>query len=189
MPTREPTPVLGWKEQASLPRWGIRRLRVKLDTGARSSAVHVRDLTVVGHHVLDGRELPILRFAVMLGRDRDARRRIVTAPAVGFRRVRDTGARAERRPVVRTRVVCGPLDRMTDITVTDRTGMNFRMILGRSTLEGYLVDPGHGYRSTPAPPRRSAVESQRRTPPRAVVPPPRRPAGDHPTVPDRKRRR
>lgn len=146
-------PVLGWKEQVALPEWGIRRLRAKLDTGARSSALHVADLEVVGSHVLGDEELPVLRFAVVLGRGDRAPRREVTAPAVGFRTVRDTGARAEERPVVRTRVVCGPLDRHTDVTVTNRTGMNFRMILGRTALEGIcVVDPRHGYVVSPPPP-------------------------------------
>jgi hypothetical protein len=63
--------------------------------------------------------------------------------------VRDTGARAERRPVVRTRIVCGPVDTTAEITLTDRSGMIFRMLLGRLTLEGRcLVDPAHGYLTT-----------------------------------------
>ncbi|HEX2029632.1 MAG TPA: RimK/LysX family protein [Nitriliruptorales bacterium] len=147
-------PVLGWKEQASLPGWGISRLRVKLDTGARSSALHVSDLQVIGVHMRDGQRLPVLRFAVILGRGHRARRRVVTAGAIGFRTVRDTSAKGERRPVVRTRVVCGPLDRVAEVSITDRTGMNFRMILGRSALQGAcLVDPEHGYRVSAAPPR------------------------------------
>lgn len=149
-------PVLGWKEHVALPEWGIRRLRAKLDTGARSSALHVEELETVEHHVVDGRRLPVLRFTLLVG-SRDAPRRVtVTAPAVDLRRVRDTGARAEHRPVVRTRVCCGPMDREADITVTDRTGMNFRMLLGRLTLDrACLVDPTHGYRHTPRPRRRS----------------------------------
>jgi hypothetical protein len=150
-------PTLGWKEQAALPEWGIGRLRVKLDTGAKSSALHVRDLEVVGSHRVDGEDLPLLRFSVILGRGDDARRRVIDAPAVGFRNVRGTGTGRERRPVVRTRVVCGPLDRVTDVTVTDRTGLNFRMILGRSALAGAcVVDPDRGYVQTPPPKRRQS---------------------------------
>jgi hypothetical protein len=140
-------PVLGWKEQVTLPEWDL-ALRGKLDTGARSSALHVTELEERGDHVDEttGERLPVVRFDVVLGSRSAPVHHEVEAPIVGHRRVRDTGARAELRPVVRTRVVCGPVDTVADITLTDRSGMNFRMLLGRLTLEGHcLVDPAHGY--------------------------------------------
>jgi hypothetical protein len=139
-------PVLGWKEEADLPDWGVFGLRVKLDTGARTSAVHVRHMEVIGHHHCVGQKLPVLRLTIPLSRVHHGRRVLVEAPVMGYKNVRDTGAKAERRPVVRTRLVCGPLDREIDITVTDRSGMIFRMILGRQALAGQvLVDAGRGY--------------------------------------------
>lgn len=139
-------PVLGWKEEASLPDWGIRRLRVKLDTGAKTSAIHVSAMEVDGHHELDGRELPILALVIPLSRVRPDRVARVRAPVMGYKSVRDTGANAELRPVVRTHLVCGPVDREIEVTVTDRSGMIFRMILGRQALSGHaVVDPGQGY--------------------------------------------
>lgn len=150
-------PVLGWKEQVSLPDWGIRRLRAKLDTGARSSALHVDGYRAVGHHTDAGQRLPVLRFHVLVGPRAAPRRAEVTCPVLEFRVVRDSGADAEERPVVRTRLVIGPVDCITDVTITDRSGMNFRMLIGRSTVAGRcLVDPGRGYLQTPAPPRREA---------------------------------
>jgi hypothetical protein len=138
-------PVLGWKEHVELPDWGL-RLRGKLDTGARSSALHVTSLEEVGVHDAEGHLMPVVRFDVVLGRRDAPRHHEIEAPVVGHKVVRDTGARAERRPVVRTRVVCGPLDTHADITLTDRSGMIFRMLLGRLTLEGHcVVDPAHGY--------------------------------------------
>ncbi len=142
-------PVLGWKEHVELPEWGL-KLRGKLDTGARTSALHVAGYEVQevdgGGEDGDGSEDRIVRFEVVLGPKRAPRYRAIEAPLVGKKRVRDTGARAEDRPVVRTRILCGPLDTHADITLTDRTGMNFRMLLGRLTLEGRgLVDPAHGY--------------------------------------------
>lgn len=138
-------PVLGWKEEAALPDWGIARLRVKLDTGAKTSAIHVHHTEVVGEHTLDGHRLPVLRLVIPLSGTRPDRVAEVTAPVLGYKSVRDSGAKAERRPVVRTRLVCGPLDRDIDVTVTDRSGMIFRMILGRQALDGVLVDPERGY--------------------------------------------
>lgn len=142
-----PVPILGWKEHVVLPEWDL-RLRGKLDTGARSSALHVTALEELGDHIDDdtGERRPLVRFDVVLGRKSKPIHHEVTVPIIGHRVVRDTGARAETRPVVRTRIVCGPLDTMADITLTDRTGMNFRMLLGRLTLEHRaLVDPSRGY--------------------------------------------
>lgn len=139
-------PSLGWKEEASLPEWGISRLRVKLDTGAKTSAIHVARMDVVGHHRLDGQQLPVLDLVIPLSRLHPERLTHVQAKVVGYKSVRDTGANAERRPVVRTRLVCGPIDRTIEVTITDRSGMIFRMILGREALAGeVVVDPERGY--------------------------------------------
>lgn len=139
-------PVLGWKEEAALPEWGITRLRVKLDTGAKTSAIHVMEMVEVGEHQIDGEDLPILDLVIPLSRmrpDRVARARV---KVIGYKSVRDTGAVLERRPVVRTRLVCGPVDTDIEVTVTDRTGMIFRMILGRQAISGNaVVDPSRGY--------------------------------------------
>lgn len=140
-------PVLGWKEHVVLPEWDL-RLRAKLDTGARSSALHVSDIREFGEHrdPVTGQPQPLVRFDVVLGRKSAPEHHLVEAIVVGHKVVKDTGARAENRPVVRTRIVCGPVDTVADVTLTDRSGMNFRMLLGRLTLERRcVVDPAHGY--------------------------------------------
>ncbi len=69
--------------------------------------------------------------------------------------MRDTGGKEEDRPVVRTRIACGPVDVVADVTLTSRDLMNFRMLLGRLTLQdACLVDPAAGYLHTPEPPAR-----------------------------------
>ncbi len=153
-------PVLGWKERVTLPDWEVGPLPAKLDTGARTSALHVEDLTTVGEREATdrpGEQLPRLRFTVLWGGGSGSRRVSVAADAVAYRRVRDTRARSERRPVVRTRLTCGPLDvPAAEITLTSRHGMNFRMLLGRLTLERRcLVDPGRDYLHTRRPAARS----------------------------------
>lgn len=155
--TTTPLPVLGWKEQAALPEWGITRLRAKLDTGARTSALHVEDMEEVGEHAVGGETLPIVRFHVLVGNRKDPDRLEIETPVVRYKVVRDTGANAERRPVVRTRIVLGPVDTEAEITLTTRHGMNFRMLIGRLTMEGHcVVDPSQGYLHTPKPPKRAS---------------------------------
>ena len=145
-------PRLGWKEQVVLPEWGV-RMRAKLDTGARTSALHVESLEEIGEHEHHGVTVPLVRLTLLVGRRDDPGRRTIEAPVVGHRRVRDTRARPELRPVVHARLVCGPVDVETDITLTSRQGMNFRMLLGRLTLAGTcVVDPARGYLVTSTPP-------------------------------------
>ncbi len=154
---RPALPVLGWKEQVSLPDLGVPRLRAKLDTGARSSALHVEDLAEVGTTEVDGVEVPLLSFVVLSGRRESPTRHEVRAPALERKLVRDTGGIQEDRPVVRTRVICGPVDVIADVTLTSRDLMNFRMLLGRLTLrDACVVDPALGYLHTPEPPARAA---------------------------------
>lgn len=168
MPADAPSdpPVFGWREHVAMPAWGIRRLRAKLDTGARTSALHVEDVEelepdpAVPWTVRSGPEgggdtdLPVVRFSVLTGPRAEPRRVQVVAPVVGHTVIRDTRARPERRPIVRTRVVCGPLDREIEISLTDRTGMNFRLLLGRLALQdAALVDPARGFRVTDPPAR------------------------------------
>jgi hypothetical protein len=161
--TAEPTadlPRLGWKEQVLLPEWGV-RMRAKLDTGARTSALHVEDVEEIGAHAHRGELVPLVRLTLLVGRRDAPERRVLQAPVVGHRRVRDTRARPELRPVVHTRIVCGPVDVEADITLTSREGMNFRMLLGRLTLAGNcVVDPAHGYLVTSTPPRARTDEDE-----------------------------
>lgn len=138
--------MLGWKEEAALPEWGIKRLRVKLDTGARTSSLHAVATEQVGEHWDGERTLPVVRLRIPLSRSNPERCVETVTPVVDYKSVRDTGANTERRAVVRTRLVCGPIDRDILVTITDRSRMIFRMILGREALEGSaIVDPSRGY--------------------------------------------
>ena len=161
-------PVLGWKEIATLPDWGITDLKVKLDTGAKTSALHVESLrytSPVGDPAADGgldtTAAQLVTFDVPLTRVPDGPRVAVTAPVVGYRSVRDTRARPERRPVIRTHLRCGPIDEIIEVTLTNRSGMLFRMILGRSALrERVLVDPARVFTTR----RRDRDVRRRKTP-------------------------
>jgi hypothetical protein len=181
-------PVFGWREHVALPEWGIPKLRAKLDTGARTSALHVEDYEELAPVDPAGRPsvdavptsawsleaggadvsaldptLPIVRFHVLTGpRDRPRRVEVVTS-VVAHSLVRDTRARPEERPVIRTRIVCGPMDTVADVSLTDRSGMNFRMLLGRTALAGHaLVDPAEGFHVTD-PPRRTRARAEHRS--------------------------
>jgi hypothetical protein len=132
--------VAGWRERVDLPDWGITRIRAKLDTGARTSALHVTGVTDLG----DGR----VTFEV-LPRRRSDRGVPVTAAVVRQTRVRSSTGSVTTRPVVRTRLRFGPIDREIELTLVDRGAMIHRMLIGRTGLAGVVVDPSRRYVLTP----------------------------------------
>ena len=137
------TPLrVGWKEYVALPEWNVARLRAKIDTGARTSALDAAD-----HEIY---EVPgvgaVVRFRLNLSRKHPQRQVLVEAPVVKMTLVRNSGGMRELRPVVETTVRLGPLQKRIRLTVTNRAGMIFRMILGREALAGdCLVDVGKKY--------------------------------------------
>lgn len=135
--------TVGWKEYLDLPGLGVFRLKAKVDTGARTSTLHVDSLRVL--EVLpDGTE----RVELSLRPDRRRPDWRVRTEARVLRRIRvvDSGGHPEVRPVIETELVLGPVRKTILVTLTDRSGMLFRMILGRKALEGdFRVDVARKY--------------------------------------------
>jgi hypothetical protein len=132
--------TLGWRERLALPQFGIALMKVKLDTGARSSALHVDDLE---SFTRDGQTW--LRFMVGIGR-RAARQVHCEAPACDRRVVVDTGGGRSERWFIRTEVMLAGERFEVDINLTDRRHMLFPMLLGRTALVGrFAVDPSLSY--------------------------------------------
>ena len=135
-----PPACLGWREWAGLPDLDIRAIRAKLDTGARTSSLHVESIEIA-----DEAGIQIARFGVRVRR-RAAAVRTCVAPVVDRRRVTDSGGHRSERWFVRTRLALAGAEYEIDINLTDRGGMLFPLLLGRSALDGrFRVDPGVSY--------------------------------------------
>lgn len=135
------TPLLGWREWVALPDLGIDRVKAKVDTGARTSALHTFKVEPFQH---DG--VSRVRFWVHPLQRSDSLEVCCEADVLDRRTVRDSGGHEEERFVIRTRVrvsgECWPVE----VTLTDRDSMGFRMLLGRTAIRArYLVDPGRSY--------------------------------------------
>jgi hypothetical protein len=144
--------TVGWKEYLDLPELGIFRLKAKVDTGARTSTLHVEALNLLAE-LADGTQLVELTLAP----DRRRPDWRVQAQARVLRRMRviDSGGHPEVRPVIETEMVLGPIRKRILVTLTDRSDMLFRMILGRKALEGdFRVDVSAKYRFRIWHPRR-----------------------------------
>jgi hypothetical protein len=130
-----------------LPGLGIRAIRAKLDTGARSSSLHVESIEIVHEQGIQ-----VARFGVRVQRRATAVRTCV-APVVDRRMVTDSGGHRSQRWFVRARLALAGAEFDIDINLTDRGGMLFPLLLGRSALAGrFRVDPGVSY-SCPRPQR------------------------------------
>jgi hypothetical protein len=130
--------VIGWRERVDLPDWGLRGLRAKVDTGARSSAVDVSHLE----------ELPgdRVRFELVARRGEKEKRRIIEAEVVRRARVKSSLGRVHERLFVETTVRVAGRTFRTQIGLVNRENMISRMLLGRRSLEGrFWVDSGRTY--------------------------------------------
>lgn len=144
--------TIGWREWVALPDLDLPAVKAKIDTGARTSAIHAFDIRLLDS---DNDAVPMVEFKVQPLQRNDTLVRSCRAPLVDRRRVTDSGGHAEERFVVSTRLVLGEASHTMEMTLTERPNMLFRMLLGRTALRGsFLVDPGVSFTCGRPPARR-----------------------------------
>ena len=133
--------TLGWREWVRLPQLGIEAIKAKVDTGARTSAIHAFELKTFSEA---GREKVQFRIHP-LQKDNET---IVTcvADVLDKRVVTDSGGHKEERIVIATTLDIGPYSWPIEATLTARDTMLFRMLLGRTAIKGRAqVNPARSY--------------------------------------------
>jgi hypothetical protein len=134
--------VIGWKERLDFPAWGIRRVKAKADTGARTSALDAASYEL--YHAGDGALWVRLRLSLL--RKHAADPPVVEVPVLRMVVVRNSGGQHEQRPLIEADVALGPVRKRVLLTVTSRAGMRFRVLLGRLALAGdFVVDVSKKY--------------------------------------------
>lgn len=134
-------PIIGWREWVSLPQLGIEQVKAKIDTGARSSALHAYEIETLEHQ---GKTM--LRFKIHPKQKNDAFVIEAEAELLDQREVRNSGGQAELRYFIQTEVMLNDQTWPIELTLTNRDSMGFRMLLGREAVRGrFLVDAGQSF--------------------------------------------
>ena len=122
-------PLIGWKEDICLPELGPGKLVAKIDTGARISALHAEDISVIGR-------LVSFRFE---GKDHQVK-------LVGAKRIKSSNGITQIRPMIETEIALGHHRFVVAITLTDRGDMGVPMLLGREAIKGrFLVNAARSF--------------------------------------------
>lgn len=130
-------PCLGWCEWARLPQLGIGPLMAKLDTGARSSVLHVET-----QQLFMQAGAPWVRFASGQGRAALA----CELPVFDQREVRSSSGESQVRVFIRSVLQLGPWQREIELNLTHRARLRHPMLIGRSALAGHwCVDPARQF--------------------------------------------
>ena len=138
MSTKKP---LGWREWIGFPDLNIPRVKAKIDTGARTSALHA---FMVEPFTKDERQW--VRFAIHPAQNETDTVIECEAPVKDQRIVRDSGGHEEMRYVIETQISIGDDVINAEVTLTDRDSMRFRVLLGRTALRGKcVIHPGKSY--------------------------------------------
>ena len=133
--------VLGWREWVGLPNLGLDSIKAKVDTGARTSALHAFELDTFTENGVDRVNFKIHPV------QKDVEKVVCcVADIVDERLVTDSGGHREQRLIIATLLTIGRWSWPIEMTLTSRDNMMFRMLLGRTAIKGVaIVDPARSY--------------------------------------------
>ena len=140
--------VVGWRELVGLPDLNIEQLRAKIDSGARTSAIHAEDQERFDH---EGENW--VRFRIPSARRKQDQ--IFEAPVFDEREIKNTGGLPERRIIIRTTLLLGAHRTHIDVSLADRKAMEFDLILGRTAIRQLrlIIHPGRSFLMGPPKPK------------------------------------
>lgn len=144
----------GWREWVGLKDLGVDSIKAKMDTGAKTSAIHAFDVETYRR---DG-ELRV-RFSIHPLQKNDTVAVACDEKVADIRTVSNPGRRREKRYIIRTELSVGGESWPIDLSLTDRDEMGFRLLIGRSAMhERLIIDPDHSFRLGKKKRRKSGVK-------------------------------
>jgi len=138
---RAEKPILGWREWVTFPDFGGVRVKAKVDTGARTSAIHAWNVNVI---IKNGQSLVNFELHPVQGNEDTVVQCV--APLIARRSVKSSSGETEERLFVSASICLAGQTWPIELSLTRRDEMGFRMLLGRHALCGrYLVNPGRSF--------------------------------------------
>ena len=139
---KKPKIIIGWEEWCSFPELGLPAIKMKVDTGAKTSALHAYDIKKFTQDGMD-----FVRFKIHpIQKDNEFEKTCV-APLSDYRYVISSNGEREKRFVIKTELELSDKRILAELTLTSRHKMAFRMLLGREALRKakLIVDPSKSY--------------------------------------------
>jgi ribosomal protein S6--L-glutamate ligase len=135
---KPPKVLIGWQEWCTLPKLHVPAIKAKIDSGAKTSALHASDI-----HSFHRHGQLFVQFLIHPLQRTLKFETTCTALVADQRMVMNSGGHKELRYVITTAITLGQMTWEIDITLTNRDPMTFRMLLGRDALKGHsIIDPG-----------------------------------------------
>lgn len=133
--------VIGWREWVALPELNVRKIKAKIDTGARSSSIHAFDVETYHEN-----EIERVRFSIHPMQTRDDIFIDADVPILERRLVKSSNGEVSQRIVIRTTLMIRKQPMQVDLTLANRDAMGFRMLVGREAIRTrFLVDSGASF--------------------------------------------
>ncbi len=133
--------LIGWKEWCALPELNIKEIKAKIDTGAATSALHAEILSISEYQ---GESF--IRFKVYPHQSDNYAGKICKARLIATRNIMSSNGLKEQRYIISTKITVAKLSFETQISLTDRSPLRFRMLLGRMALrKHFLIEPGKAH--------------------------------------------
>jgi ribosomal protein S6--L-glutamate ligase len=133
-----PKIIVGWQEWCALPKLSVPAIKTKIDSGAKTSALHAANIRPFHRH-----GHLFVHFLVHPLQGTEKFEKACTALVIDQRTVKNSGGQTELRYIITTTITLGKMTWDIDISLTNRDPMVFRMLLGRDALKGHsIIDPG-----------------------------------------------
>ncbi len=132
--------LIGWREWAELPDLNVPLIKVKIDTGARTSALHAYDIKIFEK---DGKQFA--EFMIHPIQNNNQIGIASEAEVIDMRVIKSSNGHKQLRVVINSLIQIGGYQAYINITLTNRDIMNHRMLLGRSAMKNILINPNKSY--------------------------------------------